>query len=196
MFSSYNPLTTVKEASIQSGLTIKELKKLIKNKVIMATKIGGKTLYVDNLSLEDYLDKVRKEAYQNKEATIRSYKSALQEAIHKAKVEAVKLNLKTYQKSQGVIKRLLKEFYFTESLIEKYCEEGTDLTKVVNRNGKVYDLTVKGSEGVLEFFTTYKSIKEDYETKIDYPLDKSVIAEIEAELREKFHIDQLKSLVA
>jgi len=189
MLEQYNPLTTVKEASIQSGLTIKELKKLIDNKVIMATKIGGNTLYVDNLSLEDYLAKVRKEAFQNQETTIRSYKSALQEGIHKAKVEAVKLNLKTYQKSQKLAKKLQNEFYFTEALIEKYSEEGTDFTKIVNRYNKVYDITLKGNEGVLEFFTTYKSIKEDYETKIDYPLEDSVVADIEEELRKKFHID-------
>jgi len=191
MSSSYNPLTTVKEASIQSGLTIKKLNKLIKDKVIVATKIGGSTLYVNNLSLEDYLAKVRKEAFRNQEATIRSYRLALQEAIHKAKVEAVKLNLRTYQKGQSVIKNLVKKHYFTESIIEKYCEPDADLTKIVNRNGKVYDATIEGNEPTLEFFTTYKAIREDYETKIDYPLDKSVVAEIETELREKFHMDLL-----
>jgi len=191
MSSSYNPLTTVTEASIQSGLKVKELNKLIKDKVIIANKIGGSTLYVDNQSLKDYLTKISEEAYRNQEATIRSYRLALQEAIHKAKVEAVKLNLRTYQKSQKLVKKLLTKSYFTEALIEKYSEEGTDLTKVVNRNGKVYDLTIKGNEEAVEFFTTYKAIREDYETKIDYPLDKSVEADIETELREKFHIDLL-----
>ena len=190
MSSSYNPLTTVTEASIQSGLKVKELNKLIKDKVIVATKIGGSTLYINNLSLEAYLVESRKEAFRNQEATIRSYKLALQEAIHKAKVEAVKLNLRTYQKSQSVIKKFLTKSHFTEALIEQYCEEGTDLTKIVNRYGKVYD-AVKGNEEVLSFFKTYKGVKMDYETKIDYPLDKSVIADIETELKVKFHIDLL-----
>lgn len=191
MTSSYDPLTTVPEASIQSGLKIKELNKLIADKDIIARKIGGNTLYVDNKSLEDYLAKIREEAVKNEESNIKSYRIALEKAIHKAKVEAFKLNLKTYQKSQTKIKELVKKHYFTESIIEKYCEANADLTKVVNRNGKVYDATVKGNEPTLEFFRTYKSTKEDYETKIDYPLDKSVIADIENELKEKFHIDLL-----
>jgi len=188
MSSSYNPLTTVKEASIQSGLTIKELNKLIKDKVIIANKIGGSTLYIDNLSLADYLAKIREEAIKNQDANIRSYRIALDKAIHEAKVEAVKLNLKTYQKSQSVIKKFLTKAYFTEALVEQYCEEGADLTKIVNRNGKVYNATVKGNEEALEFFKTYKSVKMDYETKIDYPLEDSVIVDIEAELKAKFHI--------
>ena len=191
MLEQFNPLTTVKEASVQSGLRTKELNKLIKDKAIKACKIGGSTLYVDNVSLEDYLTKTREEAYRNQEANLRSYKIALEKAIHKEKVKAVKLNLKTYQKSQGFIKNLVKKHYFTESIIEKYCEADADLTKIVNCNGKVYDATVKGNEPTLEFFKTYKSIKEDYETKIDYPLDKSVIAEIETELKAKFQIDLL-----
>ena len=188
MSSSYNPLTTVTEASIQSGLKVKELNKLIKDKVIIANKIGGSTLYVDNLSLAAYIAKIREEAIKNQDANIRSYRIALDKAIHKAKVEAVKLNLKTYQKSQGMIKKLITKSYFTESIIEGYCEADADLTKVVNRYGKVYDATVKGNEETLEFFKTYKSVKMDYETKIDYPLEDSVIVDIEAELKAKFHI--------
>jgi hypothetical protein len=36
----------------------------------------------------------------------------------------------------------------------------------------------------------------DYETKINYPLEDSVVAEIETKLSKKFHINQSKSLVA
>ena len=142
------------------------------------------------------LAKSREEAIKNQEATNRSYRIELEKEIHKAKVEAIKLNLRTYQKSQVAIKKLITKSYFTESIIEDYCEADADLTKVINRNGKAYDATAKGNEEGLEFFKTYKSIKEDYETKIDYPLDKSVIADIETELKEKFHINQSKSLVA
>ena len=60
------------------------------------------------------------------------------------------------------MKKLITKFYFTESIIEDYCEADADLTKVVNRNGKVYDATAQGNEGTLEFFKTYKSIRVFY----------------------------------
>jgi len=277
MSSSFIPLTTVKEASVQSGLTIKELNKLIKDKIIVASKIGGSILYVDNVSLAEYVTKIREES-------AKKYLPALQEAIHKAKVEAVRekaksdkekklsdemLNLynqtkdknkkalenmitdilqslesasdteykalikkpigkvvdiqrlrdinnlkepdtityeegytfqdiqtwneiiKKFDKSQKVKKKLVKKFNFTEKALEEYYEDDSDLTKVVNDKGQIYNFTVKGYEDILEFFKTYKGIKNDYETKIDYPLDKSVIAEIEKTLKAKFHIQEV-----
>ena len=276
MSSSFEPLTTVKEASVQSGLTIKELNKLIKDKIIVASKIGGNILYVNNVSLAEYVTKSREES-------AKKYVPALQEAIHQAKVKAVSekaksdkekklskemLNLynqtkdenkkalenmitdilqslesasdteykalikkpigsvvdiqrlrginnlkkpdtityeegytfqdiqnwneiiKKFDKNQKLKRKLVKEFNFTETALEEYCEDDSDLTKVVNGKGEIYNFTVKGYEDIVEFFKTYKSVKKAYDTKIAYPLDKSVVAEIEKTLKAKFHIQE------
>lgn len=276
MFSPYNPPTTVKQAAIQAGLTVSELKKTD----IETSHRGSNTLYVNNLSLAAHI-----ELNGGKQER---YEEAIAKAILKAKVEAVLLEAKSfvkseekklseeminlylkkkqeneqslnsmignilyglerasdteykillekpigsvidiqvlrgindlkkpdiieqdlggysskdleawneiiekYNKSQNIVRELVKKFHFTENTLEKYCEKDTDLSAVVNDEGQSYNFIVQGYEQYMKFFKTYKSIKEDYETKIDYSLEDSVIAEIEAKYRKKFHIDLL-----
>ena len=273
MFSQYEPLTTAKQASVQTGLTVPELKK-----VVETSHRGSNTLYVNNLSLAAHIEL--------NGGQVERYEEAIAKAILKAKVEAVILEAKSYvkseekklsenmlnlynteraenkqsienmisdilhslenssdteykalikksigsivdiqklrdindqkkpdvivmdlggyssrdleiwieiiekyNKSQNVVRKLVKKFHFTEKTLEKYCEKDTDLSAVVNDEGQLYNFIVQGYEQYMKFFKNYKSIKEDYNTKIDYPLDKSVIADIEAKYRKKFHID-------
>jgi len=270
MSSSYEPLTTVPEASVQAGLTIKELNKLIKGKVIIASKIGGKTLYVHNLSLAEYIElnggqveryvealakailkakadkilekanlliKIEKNILPKTYAAIRYekiriFKIALKETmdnltnlsdkeyakflkkefgsivdtkelrqlIEMAKKDKVVFTnpsneellimgaiIKKYNKNNTLLKKLLKKG-FTTQIIDKYYDQDKKTLQAINKEGFKFDITDKKNKAYYEFFKTYKSIKEDYNTKIDYPLDKSVIVKIETELREKFHI--------
>ena len=269
MLFPYNPPTTVKQASVQAGLTVSELKKTD----IETSHRGSNTLYVNNLLLAAHIEL--------NGGQVERYEEAVAEALLKAKVESVMVQadvvlsidnqklpstfqakyhtkmvelkasmsiimdnllsvsdkeyyellkkplgeivnakeirqliemregdtakfqnhsnqeikamakiIKKFNKNNSLLKKLHK-IGFSNDILDKYFEQDSDTLQGINNEGFKFDITDDKNKAYYEFFKTYKSIKEDYETKIDYPLEKSVIAEIEAKYRKKFHIDLL-----
>ncbi|PHS59116.1 MAG: hypothetical protein COB17_00870 [Sulfurimonas sp.] len=98
--------------------------------------------------------------------------------------------IEKFNTNNTLLKKLLKKG-FTAQTLDKYFEQDSETLKAINKEGIAFDIFNYKNIEYVEFFKTYKSIKLNYNTKIAYPLDKSVIADIETELREKFHINLL-----
>jgi len=98
--------------------------------------------------------------------------------------------IEKYYTNNSLLKKLLKKG-FTTKILDKYYEQDSETLKAINNEGIKFDIFDYKNRKYVEFFRNHNSIKEDYETKIDYPLEDSVIADIETKYRKKFHIDLL-----
>ena len=98
--------------------------------------------------------------------------------------------IEKFNTNNTLLKKLLKKGFTTE-ILDKYYEQDSETLKEINNEGIKFDITNNKNIQFIEFFKTYKSIKKAYDTKIAYPLDKSVVAEIEKTLKAKFHIQEV-----